>query len=101
RDRLEDVGEAKHHDHHASSAGNDRMNCVELIDTGSLDLVQPGLAIENRIGERHPATRRRRLRTFVDDDSVAGAEQSVGNSGPDVSSAPDETARHRKYLRLT
>jgi hypothetical protein len=60
-----------------------------------LDTIQRGLAIENGVGEGHPAPRRGRLPSLVDDDSVAGLEQSVGNGRPDVAGASNQAGQHR------
>src|SRR5215470_9317754 len=89
RDQAEDGDEVLPRDHHAGLTGKRWGDSAELICADRLDAAQGSLAIEECVSERHPTTRRGRLEGLVNDDGVAGSEQAMSDSGPDVAGAPD------------
>lgn len=94
RDQAEDGAEVLPRDYHTSATGKRLRDSAELICADRLDTVQGSPAIEECVGECHPTTRRVRLDGLVNDDSVAGAEKAMRDSGPDVAGAPDQTGHH-------
>ena len=67
---------------------------IRGVPANRFDSVQGRPAIEDRVGERHAATRDGRLLTVVNGDSVAGAEEPVYDGRADVAHPADQSAHH-------
>ncbi len=85
----------------ADSPGKDCRHTLQLIQANRFDFVQRRSAIEDRVSERHTATRGGRLFTVVeDDDHVSSMKELVSDGRPDVADSADQHAqRHEPAQR--
>ena len=71
----------------ANHDGDDGSQCrhgLGVVHADGSHSIQGRVAIEDRVGERHPAARGRRLLTVVKDDGVAGDEEAPCDCRADV-----------------
>src|SRR5712691_2261332 len=71
-----------------------------LVHANRFDSVQDRPAIEDRVGERHAATRGGRLLTVVNGDGMAGDEEPVRDGRADVADPADQSAHEMTLARI-